>query len=275
MKSKKLLFVFVLMICFSNYTSAQTTGSKLDKTAKDLKKAEEVVDKTTKLSKLFKKKDKKKPEPQSEVSKDSLLNSTAESSNIELTEDVSLANNSPGSTTNVEEVQLTNEAELLFKNVISKTTNAEKNEIAAGMNIKGSADKTQFYIDDQYSSEYLLNPDVYPLDINNDGDEEIVIVYGHPAITGDNVISTLFIKDTQGHYISNFSFTGSLIILPNTTKDFPDLAIGGPGFEFPVWRWNGKTYDYNRKITDNKLMDAKPLFIAEGSKLYTETIKSN
>ncbi len=27
---------------------------------------------------------------------------------------------------------------------------------------------------------------------------------------------------------------------------WPDISIGGPGFCFPVWRWNGKAYALNR-----------------------------
>ena len=27
---------------------------------------------------------------------------------------------------------------------------------------------------------------------------------------------------------------------------WPDIEMGGPGFCFPVWRWNGKAYALNR-----------------------------
>lgn len=41
------------------------------------------------------------------------------------------------------------------------------------------------------------------------------------------------------------SFPGILpIAIPN---GYPDLIIPGPGFEFPVWLWNGKEYVLHRR----------------------------
>ena len=31
-------------------------------------------------------------------------------------------------------------------------------------------------------------------------------------------------------------------------EDFPDIEIGGPGFCFPIWRWNGEKYEFKRNI---------------------------
>jgi hypothetical protein len=142
------------------------------------------------------------------------------------------------------------------------------------MNFKVTPDSKQFYINDGYSSEYPFDVFVYPVDINKDGVEEIALVYGHPAISGDNVISTLFIKNDQGHYNAYFGFSGSLIILPNSGKDFPNIAIGGPGFTFPVWNWNGKNYTNYGTITNDTLEKSNPLFLEEASRLYVESISN-
>jgi hypothetical protein len=124
-----------------------------------------------------------------------------------------------------------------------------------------------------YYKDYPFSILVYPLDLNHDGIEEIALVYGHAAISGDNVISTLFIKDNLGHYNANFGYSGSLIILPNSSKDFPNIALGGPGFEFPIWHWDGKNYSpLNKNITDEQLVKANALYIEDASKLYVESI---
>ena len=33
---------------------------------------------------------------------------------------------------------------------------------------------------------------------------------------------------------------------PGTAGSWPDVELGGPGFCFPVWRWNGRAYALNR-----------------------------
>lgn len=122
------------------------------------------------------------------------------------------------------------------------------------MNIKATKDAKQFYINDPSYTDYTFTVDVYPLDLNQDGVEDIATVYGHSAITGNGPISTLFIKDSSGHYNPNFGLTYFLFLLPNNrSKDFSDIVLGGPGFEFPIWKWNGKTYVHYSKITNDTL----------------------
>lgn len=51
-----------------------------------------------------------------------------------------------------------------------------------------------------------------------------------------------------------FSGGGYINILPATGTDgVHDFALGGPGFEFPVYSWNGTAYD----ITDRTIDDAE------------------
>jgi len=45
--------------------------------------------------------------------------------------------------------------------------------------------------------------------------------------------------------------------MPTINKGYPDLIIGGPGFEFPIWRWNGKEYAYINKVKDQDLPKMK------------------
>jgi hypothetical protein len=264
MNSKTLLLALVLVLIIPNIVLTQNTGE----TTQELKKAEDVVKAGKSLVNIFKKKKKsKKKEAESNDNGSNDENGNPAMKNEE-------NSNSEVSNQEHNEIPLTEEAAILFKNCKSMTTNAEKNEITAFMNIKAAPDGKQFYINDQYSKDYTFTVEVYPIDINHDSVEEIALVYGHPAISGDNVISTLFIKDDQGHYSANFGFSGSLIILPNSSKGFPDIALGGPGFEFPVWRWDGKNYTDYGTITNDKLEKSQPLFLEEASKLYVESISN-
>jgi hypothetical protein len=55
---------------------------------------------------------------------------------------------------------------------------------------------------------------------------------------------------------------GGIIVLPTKHNGANDLADGGPGFSFPVWQWNGRTYENaNRQVADSALGDAR--FIPE------------
>ncbi|MGM5470130.1 hypothetical protein ACS386_07620 [Flavobacteriaceae bacterium LMO-SS05] len=232
MNTKTVMLALVFLLIIPNIILAQNT----DKTIQELKKAENVARKGKALVSVFKKK--KKSENKEDESNEKETNNVTDSPTETHVEDQNLK----VSNEDLNEISLTKEAAILFKNIISKTSNAEKNEITSYMNIKATPDAEYFYINDVYYKDYPFSILVYPLDLNHDGIEEIALVYGHAAISGDNVISTLFIKDNLGHYNANFGYSGSLIILPNSSKDFPNIALGGPGFEFPIWHWNGKNY---------------------------------
>ena len=259
MNSKTLFLVLVFLLAIPNIFSAQNTG----KTAQELKTAENAVKTGKTLINIFKKK-KKSEQKETEIKDD-------ETNNVINKEDEENANvdssNQPKADT-----PLTKDASILFKNCVSKTSNAEKNEITTAMNIVSTPDGSQFYINDQYSKDFTFTVSVYPLDLNHDGVEEVALVYGHPAISGDNAISTLFIKDEQGHYNTNFGFSGSLIVLTNSAKDFPDIALGGPGFAFPVWHWDGKNYSNYTTINNDKLEKMDVLYLEEASKIYVDSI---
>lgn len=161
-------------------------------------------------------------------------------------------------------------AELLFKNSASKLTVSEKNKIFALTGFLLSKDKKQF-IADKEAGDFPFDAFVYPVDLNKDGKEEIVIVFGNTYTSGHTGSSILlFIKNSAGTYQSNFGFPGSTpYALAIASKGFPDLVIGGPGFEFPIWRWNGRAYAYNRKIKDQDFSKIKKTDIETLSRQYT------
>jgi len=83
-------------------------------------------------------------------------------------------------------------------------------------------------------------------DWNGDGKPEVLVIAGNSCTSGmAGSSAVLFIKDSAGTYLPNLGFPASSADpQPSSSLGYPDLLIGGPGFCFPVWRWNGKEYDY-------------------------------
>jgi hypothetical protein len=152
-------------------------------------------------------------------------------------------------------------ASLLFKNTKTNLTVAEKNQIATKLGFISTGDKEQPFAQDKDSKEYPFGVTVYPTDLNKDGKEEIFVLFGNSytsGATGSSIV--LFIKNPAGVYSEHLGFPGTAPdVLATQSKGYPDLLIGGPGFEFPVLRWNGKTYNNFRMVKEqeyNKLKKA-------------------
>ena len=166
---------------------------------------------------------------------------------------------------------LTEGAKLFFQNIKTTLTTSEKNLLFERSGLALSRDKKQFVIaGDIVFIDHPFAVSVLPTDLNNDGKEELFVVFGNSFTsgnTGSNIL--LFIKDKSGNYQSNFGFSGTApLILPTRNLGYPDLLIGGPGFEIPIWRWSGKEYLFYKKITKKNLGKVKTLRIEEVSKFY-------
>lgn len=85
-------------------------------------------------------------------------------------------------------------------------------------------------------------------DMNADGKQEALVIFGNTCTSGHTGSSAvLFIRDAAGNLKANLGFpAASADPLPEKNQGYPDLLIGGPGFCFGVWRWNGATYDHLR-----------------------------
>jgi hypothetical protein len=91
-------------------------------------------------------------------------------------------------------------------------------------------------------------------DLNGDGRPEAVVSEGGSfcygaAETGFALLS----KQTDGSWRKITNDAGVPEFL--TTKGvggWPDISVGGPGFCFPVQRWNGKAYLLNRFAYEGK-----------------------
>jgi len=80
-------------------------------------------------------------------------------------------------------------------------------------------------------------------DLNGDGRPEAIITEG----------STFCFGSTEVGYTIVSGGPGIVTVLPSRGADgWPDLEIGGPGFCFPVERWNGTAYALLRHQYEGK-----------------------
>jgi len=85
-------------------------------------------------------------------------------------------------------------------------------------------------------------------DLNGDGRPEAVVTEGGTYCYGFTGIAfQLLNKQANGSWRVMSSNNGIPEFLKTKGKDgWPDISVGGPGFCFPVHRWNGKEYALNR-----------------------------
>lgn len=171
--------------------------------------------------------------------------------------------------------QLTETAALLFKDIKTKLSVKEKNEIATHLGFISSGNSGQPFALDKDSKDYPFAAAVFPSDMNKDGKEEVFVVFGNSFTSGNTGSSVfLFMKDAAGKYSPQLGFPGMAPdVLTTVSKGFPDLLIGGPGMEYPVWRWNGKVYDLHRTVNDKNYEALKKMNLADVSKAYMASIQ--
>ncbi|HNP32628.1 MAG TPA: hypothetical protein PKN96_05000 [Flavobacterium sp.] len=149
---------------------------------------------------------------------------------------------------------LTPVATKLFRGSKTKLTVAEKNSIAQKSNLKLSKSNRWSSSDITISSASAST-----IDVNGDGIDEIMIGMSgtdYFGMTGEGF--SLFMKDTKGAFKPLFEFQIGIPSLMDTkTNGFFDILIGGPGFEFPVYAWNGKEYFLNRTVKDDGTLISK------------------
>jgi hypothetical protein len=166
---------------------------------------------------------------------------------------------------------LTDGAALLFKNIKSKLSNTEKNWLYKQLGLTLLKDKKKFMAD-----EYDVIVVPFITDINKDAVEEVFIVLQSSALFGNTGESfSMFTKNKTGNFEKQPDLgAGIAMILYTKNMGYPDIAIGGPGFEFPAYRWDGKKYKYFKKIKDADLQSGKLKYmdLDKCSKLYSETL---
>lgn len=91
-------------------------------------------------------------------------------------------------------------------------------------------------------------------DLNGDGLPEAIVTEGGSFCYGNTGAGYgLVSKQPDGRWRLMTSGTGLLNVLDTKgTGNWPDLEIGGPGFCFPVERWNGRQYALHRHQYEGK-----------------------
>lgn len=85
-------------------------------------------------------------------------------------------------------------------------------------------------------------------DVNGDGRLEAIVTEGSTYCYGNTGTSFwLLSRQPNGHWMLLFNETGVATFLPTKgAGGWPDVEIGGPGFCFPIMRWNGRAYARHR-----------------------------
>lgn len=102
--------------------------------------------------------------------------------------------------------------------------------------------------DDPGTASYTPGKIDNVIDLNGDGLPEAVITEGGTYCYGNT---------GQGYWLVSEQSNGSWKLVTNGTgipdflsvrgaANWPDISVGGPGFCFPVERWNGASYTLNR-----------------------------
>jgi hypothetical protein len=91
-------------------------------------------------------------------------------------------------------------------------------------------------------------------DFNGDGLPDAVVTEGGAYCFGDTGTGyTLVSQQADGDWRIMDEQPGMLTFLSSTgSEGWPDISVGGPGFCFPVVRWNGKEYAQNRREYEGK-----------------------
>ena len=119
--------------------------------------------------------------------------------------------------------------------------------IAAGFKKRGAAWKSGNCEGSESESYSPGNIQEYR-DINGDGRPDAVVTEGGAicyGMTGTHF--WLVSKQAAGHWKLMHDETAMPDFMATKgAGGWPDIQMGGPGFCFPVWRWNGTAYKLNR-----------------------------
>jgi hypothetical protein len=104
-----------------------------------------------------------------------------------------------------------------------------------------------------------VSPQYLNADIGEDAAVLLVMSGGPNTVTcyGDGPGLTLLKREGPTWRAIYFSRGGFMAILPTEHAGMRDIAFAGPGFEHPLFVWNGAEYaPANRSISDTQLADA-------------------
>jgi hypothetical protein len=91
-------------------------------------------------------------------------------------------------------------------------------------------------------------------DLNGDGRPEALVTEGSGYCYGNTGTGFwVLTKGADGHWSKLYDSPGMAEFLKTRGANrMPDISVGGPGFCFPVVRWNGKAYVQSRLEYEGK-----------------------
>lgn len=179
----------------------------------------------------------------------------------------------PESKKKMDTVKLTTGASLLFNGVATNLNKQEQNDVFASLGFQCTSDGERFF--EKGGEDFPFGANIYPTDLNEDGREELFILYGNMYTSGNTGSSILLLlPDINGKYILNLGFPGSLpdVIQPKNATGYPDLLIGIPGRKIPIWGWNGKEYILKKSIAVDEIQKLNVVSVDQYSAAYQKKI---
>jgi alpha-tubulin suppressor-like RCC1 family protein len=171
------------------------------------------------------------------------------------------------------DVKLNSVAARLFSNVKTKLSNAEKNALAdlSGF-VLSKTNSAQFTVKGQPpGEEFPFDVTVYPLDLNNDGKEEAIFVWGNTFWSGGAGNSSIVMgKNTAGNYVKLHESQGFVYLMTSRTQGYPDIyqEVPSPNNKYPVYKWNGREYKMVQSVTGSNALFKTLTSMDEASKKY-------
>ena len=101
-----------------------------------------------------------------------------------------------------------------------------------------------------------ITPGVYAAELGGEiGRAYLIVMTGGPNTAtcyGDGPAFWL-VKTEGDSFRLIFQDRYYFAIMPTEHNGVKDIAVGGPGFEFPVYAWNGTEYVFSRNIKDTEM----------------------
>lgn len=154
-------------------------------------------------------------------------------------------------------------ARIIFMKVKTKMSNEEKNFFSQGVFVQ-SGDKSLLTVDPNGEDQGVLDVEIYPTDLNKDGNEEIFTRTSGTFFGQWLQELSLYIKNKSGQYVIQKDVSAPRFYArwPGV-GGYPDLVGGapeGPGFNNPkgpinMYRWDGNTYKLFKKNQVNLKTD--------------------
>lgn len=136
----------------------------------------------------------------------------------------------------------------VFKNYTKANLKpGQMDRIVMNLPVKYDPKSKKFYEKMDKSLEAPTDIEVYLIDLNKDGDPEVLIQRYNHAYLGQAGAVIILYKVDFDTYVEALNERGTAMIL--TTKSmngYPDILLGGPGMKVPGYIWNLGKYVYRR-----------------------------